>query len=110
MNSITINGTTITSSKNIVITNGKVFVNGTDVTPDSKEINISVVGQLDKLEVDSCSKIEVTGDVNNIKTISGDVGISGNCNGNIQTMSGDVYCESVGGSISTMSGDIKHRK
>ena len=109
MSTISINGNTY-SGNNIVITNGKVIINGKDVTPNSKEINIKVDGDIDELKVDACNKIEIIGDVSNVKTQSGDVEISGNVTGSIQTMSGDVDCGTVGGSISTMSGDIKHRR
>ena len=109
MSTISINGNTY-SGNSIVVTNGKVIINGKDVTPDSKEINIKVDGNIDELKVDVCNKVEITGDVSNVKTQSGDVEISGNVTGSIQTMSGDVDCGTVGGSISTMSGDIKHRR
>ena len=109
MNTITINGNTY-SGNNIVVTNGKVIVNGKDVTPDSKEINISVQGDIDELKVDSCNKVSVTGNVKSVSTKSGDIDIAGNVEGSVQTMSGDVDCGNINGAISTMSGDIKHRK
>jgi hypothetical protein len=110
---ITINGSIFSgdvSGSSLVVMNGKVFVNGKEVTPDGKEINIVVQGNIEKLEVGACSKITITGDVNDVKTQSADVEISGHVNGNIQTMSGDVDCGNVGGSIKTMSGDVKHKK
>lgn len=109
MNTIIINGNTY-SGNSIVVSNGKVIINGKDVTPDSKEIYIKVEGNIEELKVDSCNKVEIVGDVSNVKTQSGDVEISGNVGGSIQTMSGDVDCGNVGGSISTMSGDVKHRR
>lgn len=109
MNQITINGKNY-SGNNISITNGKVIINGTDVTPDSKTIEIKVNGNIEKLDVDACDKITITGNVSNVKTMSADVDISGDVTGSVQTMSGDVHCSNVGGSISTMSGDIKYRK
>jgi hypothetical protein len=109
MSTITINGNTY-SGNSIVVTNGKVIVNGKDVTPDSKEINISVQGNIDELKVDVCSKVSVTGNTKNVSTKSGDIDIAGNVEGSIQTMSGDVDCGNVAGSISTMSGDIKHKR
>lgn len=109
MNTISINGNTY-SGNSIVVTNSKIIINGKDVTPDSKEINIKVDGNIDELKVDACNKVEVTGDVSNLKTQSGDVEISGNVTGSIQTMSGDVDCGTVGGSISTMSGDVMYRR
>jgi len=110
---ITINGVTITGNvagNSVTIQNGKVIIDGKDVTPESKEINIVVNGNVEKIEADACSKISVTGDVHTIKTMSGDVEVEGSVAGSIKTMSGDVDCGSVGGGISTMSGDIKHKK
>ena len=108
MSIITINGNTFSGS-NIIVTNGKVLINGKDVTPDSKEINISVVGNIEQLKVDACNKVSVEGNVQSISTKSGDVEVSGDVDGSISTMSGDVDCGHVKGSVSTMSGDIKHR-
>ena len=85
------------------------MVNGKDITPDSKEINISVVGNIEQLKVDFCNKVSVEGNVKSISTQSGDVEVTGDVDGNIQTMSGDVDCGHVQGSISTMSGNVKHR-
>jgi hypothetical protein len=109
MSTISINGNTY-SGNSIVVTKGKVIINGKDVTPESKEINITIEGNIDELKVDACNKVSVNGNVGNLKTQSGDVDITGDVTGGIQTMSGDVDCGSVGGSISTMSGDIKHRR
>jgi hypothetical protein len=109
MSTITINGNTY-SGNSIVVTNGKVVINGKDVTPDSKEINIFVVGDIEQLKVDDCDKISVNGNVKSISTQSGDVEVTGDVDGSISTMSGDVDCENVQGSISTMSGDVKHRR
>jgi hypothetical protein len=126
MSSITINGNTY-SGNNIVVTNGKVFVNGKDVTPDSKHITITVEGNVDEIKVDVCSGVSILGNVKNInttsgdvivtgevsgsvETTSGDVEIGGNVTGNVETTSGDVECQNISGSVSTVSGDIKHRR
>ena len=110
MNTISINGVNISSSGNITVANGKVFVNGKDVTPDSKEINISVVGDIEQLKVDACNKISIEGSVKSISTQSGDVEVTGDVDGSISTMSGDVDCGHIQGSVSTMSGDVKHKR
>lgn len=109
MGRITVNGVTYTG-RNISMSGNKIIIDGKDVTPDAKEINISVEGDITELRADACNKISVVGSVKNIKTHSGDVEVTGDVDGNIQTMSGDVDCGMVGGSISTMSGDVKHRK
>ena len=108
MSTFTINGTTY-SGNNIVVTNGKVIINGKDVTPDSKEINISIQGDINELTVDTCTQLTITGNVKELSTKSGDININGDVHGSVQTMSGDVDCGNVAGSISTMSGDIKYK-
>lgn len=109
MNTIKINSNTY-SGNNIVIRNGKVIVDGKDVTPDSKEVNIVITGNVEQLDVDTCNSIEICGNVGDLKTLSGDVKVKGDVSGSISTMSGDVKCGNVGGGVSTMSGDIKHKK
>ena len=50
MNNITINGQSY-SENNMIISNGKININGIDVTPDSKAINIKVEGNIDMLSI-----------------------------------------------------------
>lgn len=75
--------------KSISILNGKVYIDGSNVEVDGKEININVNGNIDTLSVDACSKITVN-DVGELKTTSGDVKILGIVKGDINTTSGDV--------------------
>lgn len=107
MNTIIINGNSY-SGKNVVISNGKVIIDGNDLTPDSKSINIDVNGNINEINADFCNKIYVNGDVGVVKTKSGDVGVSGDVSGGIQTMSGDVDCRNVNGPINTITGNIKY--
>jgi hypothetical protein len=81
-----------------------------DVTPDSKNIDIKIEGNIDELKIDSCNSISVLGSVKNINTLSGDVDVVGHVDGNLKTMSVNIKCNDVKGSISTMSGNIKHTK
>ncbi|GGB53627.1 hypothetical protein GCM10011607_12750 [Shewanella inventionis] len=106
---IYINGNNnIVAGRNIVINNGKVIVDGKDVTPEAKVITITVDGNIESLKADACYQINVSGNTGNIHTQSGDVKC-GNVGGSISTMSGDVECGSINGSVSTMSGDVSHR-
>lgn len=107
MSSVIINGKTYVGN-NIIVSNGKIMIDGKNITSDDKVINITVNGDIDSLKVDTCNKLELIGNVTSINTVSGDVDINGNVNGSIQTVSGDVNCNNVGGSINTLSGDIKH--
>ncbi len=126
MAQIIINNTKHIGSQ-ININNGNITIDGKKITIDNdeKQINISVVGDISDLSVDSCEKIDIKGNVKKVKTSSGDIDItgdvlediqtssgdidiSGNVNGNVQTSSGDVKCSGdIQGSVRTMSGNIK---
>ena len=109
MNTISINGLKITGGRSVVISGGRVIVDGKDVTgEDAKTINIEIHGDVRELSADVCDTISVTGSVGKIKTQSGSI----QCNdvtGLVQTMSGSVSCGKIGGDASTMSGDIISR-
>lgn len=106
MGSIRINGINYTGD-NISIRGNKVVINGVDVTPDAKQISIVVDGDVTELKVDNCEDLRIVGNVGRVKTMSGDVDIEGNVTGDVETMSGDVRCLSVGGNVKTMSGKVK---
>jgi len=112
MNRISINGVKISgdlvAGSSIQICNGKVTINGKDVTPDSKNINISIEGDVDTLDVDCCNTVNIKGNVKSVHTTSGDIEC-GKVYGDVKTVSGDVICGQVGGAIRTVSGDITHR-
>lgn len=106
---ITINGVSYVGN-NVKIINGKVIVDGKDMTPDAKNITIHVDGDISKLSVDICENLSVTGNVNELSTVSGDVTIGGNVGQNVKTVSGDVKCGNISGKVTTVSGDIKNKK
>ena len=108
MNTIRINNKTYTGN-NVTVSNNKVYIDGKLQEQDGPDRNISIVveGNLEKLSVDCCDKIEIKGNCGPVTTQSGDVNIGGNVSGSIQTMSGDVMADDIGGSVSTMSGDVK---
>ena len=105
---ISINGTTYVGN-NVKIINGKVIVDGKDMTPDAKNITIHVDGDISKLSVDICDKLSVTGNVNDLSTVSGDVSVGGNVGQNVKTVSGDIKCGNIAGKVTTVSGDIKNK-
>lgn len=106
---INVNGKSYTGN-NICVNGNKIIIDGEELKTDSKTINISINGNTDKISVDQCDKITVTGHVNDLKTMSGDVEITGDVKGSVKTMSGDVYCGDIAGSITTISGDIRYKK
>lgn len=129
--SVNINGVHISdcAGRNIIVSNNRVIVDGTDITDridkDVKNIVINIAGDVESLKVDRCGTISVTGNAKTISTVSGDIEcneVSGNINttsgdlkirgsvgGSINTVSGDVECGTINGSVSTMSGDISKR-
>lgn len=106
MNTVIINGKTITAGRNITVSGNRVFVDGKDMTPDAKDIRIEVNGNLESLSADACHTINVAGSVGDVATQSGDVKC-GDVSGSVNTMSGDVRCGAVSGNVRTMSGDIQ---
>ena len=110
MNTVTINGVTFSSVGSISINRNRVVIDGKDITPNAKEISISVQGNVEKISADNVDTITVSGNADHISTMSGDVEVGGNVSGSISTMSGDVDVDgSVGGGISSMSGSVRHR-
>lgn len=107
MATININGG-VYSGNNISVINGKIIVDGVNVTPgDSKHIKIEVTGNIDKLTVDACNEISINGNVGTVKTMSGNVDVTGDIAGDIKTLSGNVDCDDVSGNVKTMSGNIR---
>ena len=124
MGLVTINGVTY-SGNNIIVKNNLIMIDGVDLTPEAKEITITANGHINLIQTDLCKEINVSGNVENIRTESGDIHCthvggnvittSGNveCDtviGNVGTTSGDVRAKVINGSVSTVSGDIKHNK
>ena len=109
MTSISVNGT-MYQSNNITVSNinGKrrVIINGNDVTPDDKQIDIRIQGDVNIVDISACDTVTISGDVKKVSTASGDIKC-GNVDGEVKTMSGDITCGSVGGNVKTMSGDVK---
>jgi hypothetical protein len=107
---VTINGVSYVGGNSVKIINGKVIIDGKDMTPDAKNITIHVEGDVSNLSVDICDKLSVTGSVNELSTVSGDVEVGGSVGGNIKTTSGDIKCGNIAGNVKTVSGDIKNKK
>lgn len=105
MATITINGQNYVGN-NVTVNGNKVIIDGKDVTPETKEINITVNGDIEKIDVDYCKEIRVaTGNVGTIRTTSGNV-FCNNVYENIMTTSGDIKCNVITGDVETLSGDV----
>lgn len=81
--------------KSLEMRDGRIFIDGTpleDYKYDERKVPVL--------------KIEVTGNVDSLRTESGDVTVNGSC-GFVKTMSGDVTCDDVSDGVQTMSGDVR---
>ena len=115
MGAIVINGKRFQIKGNLSIINGRYFVDGKEVkdwsefTKDQKVINITIEGDVQKLDVDCCETVHINGNCGKVKTTSGDSEVGGNVDGDVQTVSGDIDCGNVGGDASTVSGNIRRK-
>lgn len=106
MNSITINGKTITcSGNNVVINNGRVIVDG-NVISECNTGNVKVVIEGDINKIDCDGSVEVHGNSGSVEC-GGSCKVGGNVKGNIDA-GGSVTCENVAGSIDA-GGTVKCR-
>jgi hypothetical protein len=104
MASITIGGKTYVGN-NIQIRNNVVTIDG-KTTECGHPYNISVSGDVNKIEVDSCNTLTVSGVAQTVSTMSGDITCNGDIGGKVKTMSGDVTARNIVGDVETMSGDV----
>lgn len=126
LNKIFINNQDYGQGKSIVIRNGRVLIDGIDVTPDKKIITIEVRGDIDSLNAGSANvtvygnvlshlqtgsgDVTITGSVaKDVKTSSGDVSVGDSITGNVSTSSGDITVKEIKGSVSTRSGDVSKK-
>jgi calcineurin-like phosphoesterase family protein len=89
---IRINDRDYVGGKDLVISKGKVMIDGEDVSMNhysEKTLNITIHGNCES-----------------VSSMSGNVTIHGNIHGDVDTMSGKVTANTVKGSIETMSGRI----
>lgn len=113
---ITIGGSVI-ARKNIgtmVINDGKIIVDGKPLSElenevEEKVINITIQGDVERLEVDYCDKLTVTGNAKRVKSNSGDIEIHGNVEGDVHANMGQITCGNVEGDCHVNMGNIYKR-
>lgn len=104
--------------ESMTVMSGKTYVNGKEVDlaelankhEDSNVYHIHIEGDVDKLEVDHCETISVTGKVRKIHTSYGSIKIEGDVDGDVHTNMGDIECGNVDGDVHTNMGSIRYRK
>ncbi len=99
-------GMKITGCKGTVTINGKTY-EGNNISIQASRIIIDGEVQSGSPLVGYIT-VNVTGDVTEVSTTSGDVNVQGDV-GSVSTTSGDVDCENVRGDVDTTSGDVTVR-
>ena len=115
------------SGKNIIATKGKIFIDGQEIDTVNQKIDITIQGDVENIDIDFCTSINITGNVTSLKSTSGDIHVTGNImksvhstsgnieiegnvDGDAQSTSGDIKCNNISGAVKTVSGNIKYKK
>lgn len=105
MGRIIVNGVEYQGNNVSVNGNGIVIIDGKSYPQESKEIYVSVMGDIDILSLGSCEKIEITGNVSDVHNGSGTLKIGGDVK-SVKSGSGDVHIQGSVNSVQTGSGDV----
>lgn len=116
-NSVTINGITITGGGNITMKNGRVWVDGKEVSQEDLKkgavkseggfMTINVEGVAGSLTVDNAEIVTVGFVKGNVESRNGAINC-GDVNGSVEARNGAVTCGNVGGNASSRNGDVKY--
>ena len=96
----------------IQIVNGKILTDGKaveEINTDEKVINITIEGNVERLEVDYCNEITVNGDAKRVRANCGNVNIKGNVSGDVHANCGSITCGNVEGDCHANMGSIVKR-
>lgn len=106
---ININGK-VYSGNNVSVVNNKVIIDGKRVDDEnSKEIKISVEGNIQSLDVEYCDEIKITGECESVVSKNGNIQVKGNVKGDVTSKNGNIICRDVEGSVETKNGNIVHQ-
>ena len=97
------------SGGKMTIIDGKVYVDEkpvTEINTDDKVINITIEGEVERLEVDYCKQITVNGSAKRVHTQCGDIDVKGDVHGDVHTNMGSITCGNVEGDCHTNMGSI----
>ena len=96
----------------IQIVNGKILTDGKEVeeiNTDEKVINITIEGNVERLEVDYCNELTVNGTAKRVHTQCGNVTIKGDVSGVVHANCGSITCGKVEGDCHANLGSILKR-
>ena len=90
----------------VSIKNGVVTIDGVrqDGSLQQGPVNVVVSGDVQSLS--AVNNVTINGDCGDVDTISGDI-YCGNVDGNVESVSGNVFAQIIHGKVKTISGDIR---
>ena len=112
---IVVNGDVIRGQKinSMVISGGRITIDGKSLSEldveDEKEINITIQGDLERLEVDYCNTLHVNGNAKRVKSNQGDIEIGGDVQGDVHANMGTITCGNIDGDCHANMGNIYRR-
>ena len=114
MSKIIIGGNVFEVEGSLSMINGKWYdgagreidMNNLEDTRDTKTINITIEGDVERLEVDCCNSITVNGNVRKVNTGSGSITCK-DIDGDAHTGSVSIHAENISGDAKTGSGSIR---
>lgn len=101
----TINDVTHNVKNSLVMQNGRVIVDGVDVTKEYENVSITIHGDVKEMQVTVCKEVTINGNVGSVTNTHGDLKC-GNVTGDVETVHGDVECNNVGDGVKTIHGKI----
>lgn len=94
--------------KSMTISGGKIIIDGkvANIPTDYPNITINIQGDIERLEVQQCDKINISGNAKRVKTNCGSIDVQGNIEGDAHTNCGSISCNVVEGDAHTNMGSI----
>ncbi len=96
----------------IQIVNGQVLADGKNVeeiNTDEKNINITIEGSVERLEIDYCNEITINGAAKRVHTYCGNITVKGDVSGDVHSNCGSITCGNVEGDCRANLGSILRR-
>lgn len=100
-----------TNIRNMTIQDGRTIIDGIPIEEWNNRneilvVNITINGDIDSLDVDSCDTITINGNAANVNTKNGNVRVSGNIEGNAESKNGNITANTIKGNAETKNGNI----
>lgn len=112
-------GRVLSHIKNMVIRDGKITIDGVPMDEYMEQQEhaaerpvyvIEIAGDIERMDIDECKEIHVTGNCRRVTTHMGDIKIDGDVDGDVHTNMGSIECGNVAGDAHTNMGSVHYRR